>query len=130
MHTSFDLTRRGALRALAGGAALAAPTTALAVAEADPVGALGYRQSTWDAYRKGTSATDRLQHHLLCAAMEIDEMTRQHPGSRWALAGGGFEPWKPWLRVARFDPYREPHPHVPGGLKLEKMAVIYEFETL
>ena len=114
-----NITRRVALGGLA---LLSAPVAAGHAAQ------LGLPQETLDAYRRASSPQERLEHHLLCAVIALDEIMGPAENCRWNLLGGGKpRSYDPWFRIVRYDRYRDfSEPRVPNGMDLERMSQIYE----
>lgn len=123
------ITRRAALGGLAlipAAGAAGAAFAASAVPE-DRTGPLGVPRATWDAYAGQTPALERLQHHLLAAALTLDEICPAD-NSRWQVVmGGKAGTWRPWFRVERYDLAREPFSEtVPLLINVEHMTVVHE----
>ncbi len=61
----------------------------------------------WDNYKARVPARDRLQHHLLCAALTADEMAPQE-GGHWGILLNGAPGFAapPTFSMFRYDPAR------------------------
>lgn len=123
------ITRRAALGGLAlipaAGAALAASP-----APESAAGPLGLPRATWDAYAGRTAALERLQHHLLAAALTLDEVCPEE-NARWLVVmGGKAGTWRPWFRVERYDLAREPMSDaVRAEIDVEHMTIVHELRA-
>lgn len=124
------ITRRAALGGLALIPATAAAGAALAASPAPESadGPLGLPRATWDAYAGRTAALERMQHHLLAAALTLDEICPAD-NARWLVVmGGKAGTWRPHFRVERFDTVREPWSDSSRReIDVEYMTTVYEF---
>jgi hypothetical protein len=126
------ITRRAALGGLASLSATAAAGAALAASPAPESadGPLGLPRATWDAYAGRTAALERLQHHLLAAALTLDEICPAD-NARWLVVmGGKAGTWRPHFRVERFDTVREPMSDAAqAGIDVEHRTIVHELRA-
>lgn len=126
------ITRRAALGGLALIPAAGAAGAVLAASPAPETadGPLGLPPATWDAYAGRTAALERLQHHLLAAALTLDEICPQE-NARWLVVmGGKAGTWRPWFRVERYDLVREPMSDAAqAGIDAEHRTIVHELRA-
>lgn len=126
------ISRRAALGGLASLSATAAAGAALVASPAPETAdvPLGLPRATWDAYAGRTAALERLQHHLLAAALTLDEICPQDNARWFVVMGGKAGTWRPWFRVERYDVARERvFESSPLMLNVEHTTVVHEFRA-
>lgn len=126
--TKINISRRTLVRALGAITATGGAGAALAAADLTELPG-GISQGTWDSYAARSPAHERLRHHLLAAALTMDEIVAEE-GVRWAVSMGGYtQAFDARYLATRFDARFAPHPKLPRDMRVEDMKVVAEFAS-